>query len=335
MSTLLFFGLTLALQFIVNTLLLWGLARLLKLERATVLRAFLAVILQSVAGTALFAVAKYVEMPQGMSTTIAVWGAEVALLFLVWWWIVWLVFVASAGRSALVSACQLGLASALGVGVYFGLTQVVSAYVVSTNSMAPTLLGHHFAATCPRCQGNAVISAPPPGEDAFRPPPDEPANAICLQCQKISELKPGGRGVHGPDRFVANHLLTPARWDVIVFRYPRDPSVRYVKRLVGLPGETVTIREKAVWINDVRLEPPPEIAGLEYIPDVLIQGLPGQPPAPEESRQCVLGPAEYFVLGDFTTNAADSRFWGTVPAENIESVATLVYWPPARWRILR
>jgi signal peptidase I len=99
---------------------------------------------------------------------------------------------------------------------------------------------------------------------------------------------------------------------------------------VGLPGEKVQIKEKAVWINGVKAEPPADIAAIEYLPS------PDRFGEPEEGgREWTLGPDEYFVLGDFTTRSSDSRDWGPVPRENIEAVATLIYWPPARWRVLR
>jgi hypothetical protein len=59
-------------------------------------------------------------------------------------------------------------------------------------------------------------------------------------------------------------LATPRRWDIVVFRIPEEPSVVYVFRLVGLPGESVSIREGLVWINGQKQAVPPALAGLEY-----------------------------------------------------------------------
>jgi len=83
-----------------------------------------------------------------------------------------------------------------------------------------------------------------------------------------------------------------------------------------------------VWVNGEKLELPAEVAGLEYTSSAFGEGQ-------MEPREWQLGPTEYFVLGDFTTASSDSRDWGPVPAENLESVVTLIYWPPERWRILR
>ena len=58
------------------------------------------------------------------------------------------------------------------------------------------------------------------------------------------------------DRILVCKLIAPRRWDLMVFRYPEDPTVNYVKRLVGLPGEKLAIRDGAVWINDAKIDPP-------------------------------------------------------------------------------
>jgi signal peptidase I len=103
-------------------------------------------------------------------------------------------------------------------------------------------------------------------------------------------------------------------------------------RLVGLPGETVFIKEGSLWINEVRVEPPAEMAGLHYTTE-----FDGEAPvkfgtAEEPLR---LEPDQYFVLGDFSRIAADSRFWGPVPAANLDGVVSLCYWPVSRWRVFR
>jgi signal peptidase I len=111
----------------------------------------------------------------------------------------------------------------------------------------------------------------------------------------------------GEQRFLFH---APERGDVIVFRFPRDPSRDFIKRVIGVPGDTVSIREGVVTVNGVALEEP-------YING----GARGD--MPEE----VVPPSNYFVLGDNRANSSDSRTWGYVPEENIIGKAMLSYWP--------
>jgi signal peptidase I len=102
-------------------------------------------------------------------------------------------------------------------------------------------------------------------------------------------------------------------------------------RLVGLPGETIYLQDGALWVNDRRLEPPSDLAGLRYAnASELGFGRFGNPDEPMR-----LGPDEFFVLGDFTERSSDSRTWGAVPRANVEGVVSLCYWPVERWRLFR
>ncbi len=104
------------------------------------------------------------------------------------------------------------------------------------------------------------------------------------------------------------------RGDVIVFRYPLNPQRDFVKRVVGLPGEMVALKEGVVYING---EPVSE-KGYALKPDF---GNYGQVTVPAH---------EYFVLGDNRNNSEDSRFFGYVPRANIVGRALFIYWPPSR-----
>ena len=105
----------------------------------------------------------------------------------------------------------------------------------------------------------------------------------------------------------------PERGDVIVFRPPNHPDEDYIKRLIGLPGETVEMQNGVVFVDGIRLEE-------DYIP------YPGS-----SSGSWTLGDDEYFVLGDNRRNSSDSRSWGPLPRENIVGKAWLCYWPPEEW----
>jgi signal peptidase I len=113
--------------------------------------------------------------------------------------------------------------------------------------------------------------------------------------------------------------------DIIVFRFPGDPTTDFVKRVVALPGETVSIRDKAVFIDGRKLPEPYKIQVDETT-------YPPQPALPEPYRsRDQFGPfrvpdGQYFVMGDNRDRSNDSRFWGTVPRSMIKGRAFLVYW---------
>ncbi len=113
----------------------------------------------------------------------------------------------------------------------------------------------------------------------------------------------------------------PERGDIIIFKYPDDPSQNYVKRVIGLPGETVEIKEGKVYISKdgVMLEDPLDEP---YLKEVAI-GSYGPYEVPEDS---------YFVMGDNRNNSFDSRKWANtyVPKENIIGKALFQYYPSFR-----
>jgi signal peptidase I len=124
------------------------------------------------------------------------------------------------------------------------------------------------------------------------------------------------------------------RGDVIVFRFPEDPQTDFVKRVVGLPGETVVIRDKQVSINGKLLDEPYVVFDDPTI-------YPRQPALPEPYRSrdqygpVVVPDGQYFAMGDNRDRSHDSRFWGFVPRSLIKGKAFMVYWsfdgqpPPA------
>ena len=115
------------------------------------------------------------------------------------------------------------------------------------------------------------------------------------------------------------------RGDVIVFKFPEDPRRDFIKRVVALPGETVEIRDKVVYVEGLRL-PGPHVT---FSDDRV---WPDDPELPEsyrrrdQSRPFTVPPGSYFALGDNRDNSYDSRFWGPVPAANLKGRAMLVYW---------
>ena len=105
------------------------------------------------------------------------------------------------------------------------------------------------------------------------------------------------------------------RGDIIVFWYPKDPEKSYVKRVIGLPGEMVEVRDGVILINNQELNEP--YLGSEYN-----QSLPSYEPKKVDEHY-------YFVMGDNRDNSSDSRLWGLVPEKYIYGKAFFRYWNPS------
>lgn len=115
------------------------------------------------------------------------------------------------------------------------------------------------------------------------------------------------------------------RGDIIVFKFPLNPKKDFIKRVIGLPGDSVEIRDKKVYLNGKRLIEPYVVHRDNW--DI---GFPRDDYGP------VKVPADsLFVLGDNRDSSEDSRYWGYVPKENIVGRAFLIYWPPWRVRIIK
>jgi signal peptidase I len=132
---------------------------------------------------------------------------------------------------------------------------------------------------------------------------------------------------------ISKRSRSPWRGDIIVFRTDRipgcPPGKYFVKRVVGLPDETVSIDPPHLLIDGERVEEPPilrKIAEGEAGYSGFRRG--GMLAGPTSS--VILGPDEYFVLGDNTRNSRDSRYWGALPRKNIVGRVVRIYWPPGR-----
>ncbi|MCK5594776.1 signal peptidase I [bacterium] len=131
---------------------------------------------------------------------------------------------------------------------------------------------------------------------------------------------------------VGNHIMVnkfiyyftkPKRGDVIVFVYPVNPKKNFIKRLIGLPMETIEIKNGSVFINGEKLNIP-KIAERYYYNE----GMYGEGviKIPDDA---------YFVMGDNTKSSSDSRFWGFVPKKNLLGRAFFVHWPLIKMRVIR
>jgi signal peptidase I len=111
-------------------------------------------------------------------------------------------------------------------------------------------------------------------------------------------------------------LGSPHHGDIIVFHFPRDPKEEYIKRVIGLPGDEVEVRNGTVYINGQPLDESYLKVKTNYIGSWII---------PE---------GQLFVLGDNRNNSSDSHDWGTVPMDYVVGKAVLVYWPPPAWGLI-
>ena len=109
---------------------------------------------------------------------------------------------------------------------------------------------------------------------------------------------------------------SPQRGDVIIFEYPNDPSVDYIKRVVGLPGDTVEVRNKQLYRNG---EPVREAYVRFTEPDRMA-------PVRDNFGPVTVPEDKYFVMGDNRDNSLDSRFWGFVDRSAIRAKAWRIYW---------
>lgn len=113
-------------------------------------------------------------------------------------------------------------------------------------------------------------------------------------------------------------ISQPHRGDIMVFKYPLNPKRVFVKRVIGLPGETVQLRDSVLYIDG-------KVVAQPYLPKNLRFG---------DYGPVTVTNGQYFVLGDNRNNSDDSRVWGFVPGENVIGKAIFIYWPLNRMRIV-
>ncbi len=128
-------------------------------------------------------------------------------------------------------------------------------------------------------------------------------------------------GLQTDDYVLVNKIAylfhAPERGDVIVFHYPLDTSEDFIKRVIGLPGDTVSLDNKTVQVDGVVLHEP-------YISE-----------AYNPSGKTIKVPMdEYFVLGDNRPLSDGSRDWGFVPKADLVGKAVIVYWPLSNWELI-
>jgi signal peptidase I len=108
----------------------------------------------------------------------------------------------------------------------------------------------------------------------------------------------------------------PERGDIIVFSFPADQRQDLIKRVIGLPGETISIKDRVVSVNGKPLTE-------TYIAD-----------SPVYTGEWTVPEGNLFVLGDNRNDSKDSHQWGLLPIENVIGKALLIYWPPPEWKLV-
>jgi signal peptidase I len=133
--------------------------------------------------------------------------------------------------------------------------------------------------------------------------------------------------VYGPAASGLEKAILPmrdiGRGDIVVFKFPQEPERDFIKRVIGLPGETLELRNKKVYINGTPLEEP-------YVHFLVPPSAEGQEVAPFDLRESY-GPVtvpegQYFVMGDNRDNSQDSRWWGYLPRDLVKGKALMIYW---------
>jgi signal peptidase I len=107
------------------------------------------------------------------------------------------------------------------------------------------------------------------------------------------------------------------RGDIIVFHFPMDPEQELIKRVIGLPGDTISVQNGVVSVNGQALDEPYIAAAPAY---------PGEWVVPE---------GHLFVLGDNRNDSSDSHSWGYLPLEKVVGKAVVIYWPPPLWKVIQ
>ncbi|ROR03050.1 signal peptidase I [Desulfosoma caldarium] len=111
----------------------------------------------------------------------------------------------------------------------------------------------------------------------------------------------------------------PRRGDIIVFKYPQDPSKDFIKRVIAVPGDVILIKDKTVFINEKPLQEP-------YVRFTDTRILPASVSPRDNLGPLVVPEHSYFVMGDNRDESYDSRFWGFVDASVVKGKAFVIYW---------
>ena len=176
----------------------------------------------------------------------------------------------------------------------------IEAYSVETNAMLPTIAGRNVSGVCTKCHSTVSLIPPEPGQHVPANDLFADARGLCPHCGTFlnhSAYVNEKSTIRNGDRLLVSKWLMPRRWDIIAFDCPDEPGAIYAKRLVGLPGERVELVEGVLTIDGQEISPPEFLSYLHYID---MPKLPELGDCGQHGNPAVLGPDEYFVLGDFS-----------------------------------
>jgi signal peptidase I len=139
-----------------------------------------------------------------------------------------------------------------------------------------------------------------------------------VDMERLGKIVPFWQADEGTSRHA---IHAPKRGEVMVFQFPdtnpNNPKKDFVKRVVGLPGETIRMHSGVVFVNEVELDEP-------YLVEK----------DRSNATAVILGEGEYYVLGDNRAHSNDSRNWGAVPVANLRGKVWMVYWPAREIEVL-
>jgi signal peptidase I len=132
--------------------------------------------------------------------------------------------------------------------------------------------------------------------------------------------------IFGPEPTAFEKAVLPVRdirrGDIVVFKYPDEPERDFIKRVIGLPGETLELRNKKIFINGQPLDEP----YVHYIDATHGASEVTSFDVRERYGPVTVPPDQYFVMGDNRDNSQDSRYWGFLPRHYVKGKALLIYW---------
>lgn len=179
-------------------------------------------------------------------------------------------------------------AALIGVVVFLAIQVAVANFRVEGSSMQPTLLSGHYLVV------NKLVY-------------------YQLDTERLGKIIPFWQP---REPRLIHTVRPPRRGDVVVFNYPLEPERQFVKRVIGQPGDRVSIADGRVSVNGRLLsEPYLDTFGHTHM------------------HQIELADGEYFVLGDNRTGSRDSRHWGPLPADHIIGKVWAIYWPQSAWGV--
>ncbi|MCK5219543.1 signal peptidase I [bacterium] len=162
---------------------------------------------------------------------------------------------------------------------------------------------------------------------AFKIPSGSMENTLMIGDHLLVNKCIYGTDIPFTDRTILK-IRDPKRGDIIVFKYPVNPRKDYIKRCIGLPGDTLEIKDKVLYING---EPQNE----NYVTFRDIRIRPRELSFRDNFGPITVPPDHFFMMGDNRDCSHDARFWGFLPRKLIKGKAWVIYWPIPRWRVIR